>query len=93
SHNAYLSRQGAGIAVAYGLPWEEALKAITFNVADTFKLSDKGQVTEGMHADLVVWDGDPLEVTSFAELVFIQGEIHQITSRSARLMERYRDLN
>ena len=38
THNAYLSRQGAGIAVSYGLPWYEAINALTKNVSDTFNI-------------------------------------------------------
>ena len=42
THNAYLSRQGAGIAVSYGLPWHEAINALTKNVSDTFNIPKRG---------------------------------------------------
>ena len=59
THNAYLSRQGAGIAVSYGLPWEEALKGLTKNIADVFNLDKRGSIQPGYIADIVVWNGDP----------------------------------
>ena len=74
THNAYLSRQGAGIAVSYGLPWEEALKGLTKNIAEVFKLEKRGSLQPGYIADIVIWSGDPLEVTSFVEQVYLSGE-------------------
>ena len=89
THNAYLSRQGAGIAVSYGLPWEEALKGLTKNIADVFKLSKRGSIQPGYIADIVIWTGDPLEVTSFVEQVYLSGEPMPTKNRSMRLRERY----
>ena len=74
THNAYLSRQGAGIAVSYGLPWEEALKGLTKNIADVFNLDKRGSIQPGYIADIVVWNGDPLEVTSFVEEAYLSGK-------------------
>ena len=89
THNAYLSRQGAGIAVSYGLPWKEALKGLTKNIAEVFKLEKRGSLQPGYIADIVIWSGDPLEVTSFVEQVYLSGEFVPTKNRSMRLKERY----
>ncbi|QKX18487.1 amidohydrolase family protein [Microbulbifer sp. YPW1] len=88
SHNSYLSRQGAGNAVAYGLPFEEGVRAITANAASVFGL-EGGVLAPGGVADLVLWSGDPLEVTSYAELVVIDGKPQSLVNRSTRLRDRY----
>ena len=87
--NAYLSRQGAGIAVSYGLPWEEALKGLSKNIADVFNLDKRGSIQPGYVADIVVWDGDPLEVTSFVEEVYLSGKKVPVKNRSMKLKDRY----
>jgi imidazolonepropionase-like amidohydrolase len=85
-----LSRQGAGNAVAHGLPQNDAIRALTINVAEVFGLSDElGTIEVGKVADLVVWDGNPLEVSSFATSVFIDGKQVSLVSRSTRLRDRY----
>ena len=89
THNAYLSRQGAGIAVSYGLPWHEAINALTKNVSDTFKIPNRGSLIIGFHADLIVWDADPLEVTSFPEQIYISGKLMSPNTRSLMLRNRY----
>ena len=89
THNAYLSRQGAGIAVSYGLPWSEAVNALTKNVSETFNIPDRGTLTIGYEADLIVWDADPLEVTSFAEQIYISGKLMPSNTRSLMLRDRY----
>jgi imidazolonepropionase-like amidohydrolase len=90
THNSYLSRQGAGNAVAHGLPQNEAIKALTANVAEVFGLSDElGTIEQGKVADLVIWDGNPLEVSSFATVVFIDGKQVSLVLRSTRLRDRY----
>ncbi|TQV84892.1 amidohydrolase family protein [Aliikangiella coralliicola] len=92
SHNAYLVRQSAGNAVAYGLPPEVAIEAMTINTAETFGIANYGQLEVGMDADVVVWDGDPLEVTSNPDVVFIQGQKQPLVSRATRLRDRYWEL-
>jgi len=89
THNAYLSRQGAGIAVSYGLPWEEALKGLTKNIADVFNLDKRGSIQPGYIADIVVWNGDPLEVTSFVEEAYLSGKAVPVKNRSMKLKDRY----
>ncbi|WP_346836658.1 amidohydrolase family protein [Microbulbifer sp. SAOS-129_SWC] len=88
TYNAYLARQGAGNAVANGMPYEAALKAISRNVAQVFGI-DGGTIEPGAVADIVVWSGDPLEVTSYAEQVLIDGVPQSLVSRSTRLRDRY----
>ena len=78
AHNSFLSRQGAGNAVANGMDHYEAIKALTINIADAFGLADSiGSIEIGKNADLVLWDGDPLEVMTFADMVIIDGNITQ----------------
>ena len=89
THNAYLSRQGAGIAVSYGLPWQAGLKGLTKNIADVFNLDKRGSIQPGYIADVVVWDGDPLEVTSFVEEVYLSGKEVPVKNRSMKLKDRY----
>lgn len=92
SHNGYLVRQSAGNAVAYGLPATVALEAMTINIAEVFGIQNYGQIAAGMDADLVIWDGDPLEITSNPDAVFIQGKNIPLVSRATRLRDRYWDL-
>ena len=90
THNSYLSRQGAGNAVAHGLSKDEAIKALTINIAETFGLEDAiGSIEVGKHADIVLWDNDPLEVSSFADEVLIDGNSISLMTRSKRLRDRY----
>ena len=94
SHGAYLVRQIAGNAVAYGLPHEAALAAITRIPAEAFGLEDQfGSLAPGKKADLVIWSGDPLELLSNAEIVIVGGQVMSMTTRATRLRDRYRDLD
>ncbi len=94
SHNARNLKQSAGIAVAYGLPFQEALRALTVNPAIIFGVADRyGTLEAGQDADVVIWSGDPLEVTTFADHVFIAGEEVPMESRSTLLRDRYLDLD
>ena len=90
AHNSFLSRQGAGNAVANGMDRYEAMKALTINIAEAFGLADSlGSIEIGKNADLVLWDGDPLEVSTFSDVVIINGEIMSDMTRSKRLRDRY----
>mgnify|MGYP001160998939 FL=1 len=90
AHNSFLSRQGAGNAVANGMDRYEAIKALTINIAEAFGLADSlGSIEIGKDADLVLWDGDPLEVSTFSDVVIINGEIMSDMTRSKRLRDRY----
>ena len=60
------------------------LPAKWFGIADSY-----GKLEAGMDADLVIWDGDPLELTTSADQVFIQGKLVNMISRQTRLRDRY----
>ncbi len=93
AHNARLLPQDAGNAVANGLSWQGALAAITINPAHIFGIDDTvGSLSVGKEADVVVWDGDPLEVMSSPDYVFIRGEEMSLESRQTKLRDRYIDL-
>ncbi len=93
AHNARNLKQSAGNAVANGLPWEAALAAITTAPARIWGIADRyGTLEAGKDADVVIWDGDPLELTTFADAVFIRGVEVPMTSRQLELRDRYKDL-
>ena len=89
SHNFHLVRQGAGVAVANGMSYEAAIKAITSTPANVFNIDQRGEIKTGYFADIVIWDADPLEPSSMPEYVFINGKAIDLTSRSSRLRDRY----
>lgn len=94
SHNARNLKQGAGNAVAHGLPWGAALEALTTGPAAMFGIADRyGMLEPGMDADLVIWSADPLEATSFADQVIIKGRIIPMQSRQTKLRDRYLELD
>jgi imidazolonepropionase-like amidohydrolase len=88
-HNYHLIRQGAGIAVANGMTYGGAIRALTSNVATAFNIQDRGTIKPGKVADLIVWEADPLEPSSMPEKVFINGIDMNLTTRSSRLTDRY----
>jgi imidazolonepropionase-like amidohydrolase len=87
SHNARNLRQAAGNAVARGLPWDVALAATTVTGARVFGID--ATLEPGKPADLVVWDGDPLELSTYPVAVFIDGESIPLVSRQTELRDRY----
>ncbi len=90
THNARKIRQLAGNAAANGLPWEVALAGLTRVPAEAFGLGDRlGTIAPGRRADLVLWSGDPLEVTSVAEQVWFSGKPATMRSRQTELRDRY----
>ena len=94
SHNLRALRQQAGVAVANGLAYDAAISALTRNPAQIYGLgADLGVLAAGRVADVVIWDGDPLEVTSAAEAVFIGGVRQDLDNRQAALLRRYQDLS
>ena len=94
THNIRLARQHAGNAVANGLPWEKGLAALTINVAKVYYVDALlGSLEVGKQADLVIWSGDPLELTEHAEQVFIKGEKIVMESRQTKLRDRYLKLD
>ena len=94
THNARNITLEAGNAVRFGLPWAEALRAVTLAPATVLGLDrDYGSVEVGKEANLVVWSGDPFELSSRAEAVVIRGQEVPIDSRQKALLRRYRDLS
>ena len=88
-HNYHLIRQGAGIAVANGMSYGGAIRALTSNVAKSFNIANRGEIKPGNIADIVIWEADPLEPSSMPEKVFINGVDMDLTTRSTRLRDRY----
>ncbi len=83
-------REAAGLAVANGLSWDDALKAITANPARIWGLSDHyGALAPGQDADLVLWHGDPLDVSSWPEAVWVRGRPVSLRTRQTELRDRY----
>lgn len=93
THLARLMTQIAGNSVANGMDWDDAMKALTVVPASIYGLSGYGILAPGAHADVVAWDGDPLEVTTNVDAVFIDGEQQSMTSRQTELRDRYRTLD
>jgi imidazolonepropionase-like amidohydrolase len=85
------SRVGAGLAVANGLPWIDALRALTTSPASLYGLSGRyGTVQPGRDADLVIWDGDPFEPSTSALHVWVRGvEVTPVDTRQRALARRY----
>lgn len=94
THNARLLPQLAGNAVANGLPYDAALDALTINPARMFGLQARfGSLEPGKAGDIVLWDGDPLEVTTRPVAVFIDGRAMSMENRQTKIRDRYRDLS
>jgi imidazolonepropionase-like amidohydrolase len=88
THNARKVRQGAGTAVAHGMPHEAAIEAMTTAASRVF--GGRVRALEvGNRADMVIWSGDPLEVTSYATSVILKGEVTSMATRQSKLLERY----
>jgi imidazolonepropionase-like amidohydrolase len=94
SWRAYTIRQEAGNAVAYGLPWAEAFRAVTVYPAQIWGVADRyGSLEAGKVANVVVWDGDPLELLTSVNHVFIRGVEVPLVSRETLLRDRYKSLD
>lgn len=97
SHQLRYTTQYAGNIVslqflpgATGLTWDEAFAAISSVPADIMGVGDRfGSLKAGKAADVVIWDGDPLELSSAASTVFIDGVEQPLTNRQNRLRDRY----
>jgi imidazolonepropionase-like amidohydrolase len=80
----------AGYAVAYGLPYDEALRAITLTPAEIWGISDQlGSLDVGKTANVVIANGDPLDVRTNVKQVFIQGKAVPMENRQTRLRDEY----
>jgi imidazolonepropionase-like amidohydrolase len=82
----------AATAAAYGLPKEEALRAITLSPAEIFGVADRvGSLDPGKDATLIVTTGDPLEIESNVTMEFIQGRKVDLSSKQTALFEKYKE--
>jgi imidazolonepropionase-like amidohydrolase len=91
-HNLRKLRQLAGNAVREGLPWEAAFDAISAAPARAFGMAGYGVLEPGAVANVVVWSGDPLEIATRVERLFVHGREIELNSRQQELFERYRTL-
>ncbi|HVS59848.1 MAG TPA: amidohydrolase family protein [Gemmatimonadaceae bacterium] len=86
-------KQEAGNAVAYGMTWDDALRAVTLAPAEIFGVADRvGSLQPGREGNVVVWSGDPFEFTTRVEHVFVRGHEYSDKTRQDLLMERYKTL-
>ena len=100
TRNLFMERQYAGNLVALqkipgaaGVSWGEALAMITSRAAEAVGMGGEiGSLAPGRRADVVIWSGDPLEGSSAAEQVFIDGVRQPLETHQMRLLERYRYL-
>ena len=100
TRNLFMERQYAGNLVglqkvpgATGVSWGEALAMITSRPAEAIGMGGElGSLAPGRRADVVIWSGDPLEGSSAAEQVFIDGVRQPLVTHQTRLLDRYRDL-
>jgi imidazolonepropionase-like amidohydrolase len=80
----------AAAAVPFGLPHEDAYRAVSLSAAEIFGLGSRlGSLEEGKIADVIVADGDPLEVTTKVTMVFIGGKQVSLETRQKALYEKY----
>jgi|HubBroStandDraft_4_1064222.scaffolds.fasta_scaffold13653_3 imidazolonepropionase-like amidohydrolase len=90
AHNVRNLPDQAGFATAFGLPYDEALKAITLNPAEIWGVADQlGSLDVGKTANVVVANGDPLDVKTDVKQVYIQGRPIPMTNRQTRLRDEY----
>jgi imidazolonepropionase-like amidohydrolase len=90
AHNVRNLPDAAGFATAFGLPYDEAMKAITLNAAEVWGVADQlGSLDTGKTANVVVANGDPLDVRTDVKQVYIQGRAVPMTSRQTMLRDEY----
>jgi imidazolonepropionase-like amidohydrolase len=86
-------KQQAGNAVANGMTWDQALRAVTLTPAEILGVAGQyGSLEPGKVANVVIWSGDPFEFSTGVEHVFIRGRDVPLRSRQTELLERYRTL-
>ncbi|HZK78194.1 MAG TPA: amidohydrolase family protein [Gemmatimonadaceae bacterium] len=86
-------KQEAGNAVAYGMTWNDALRAVTLTPAEVFGVSDRvGSLQPGRDGNVVIWSGDPFEFTTVAEHVYVLGHEYTAPDRQQLLTEKYKHL-
>jgi imidazolonepropionase-like amidohydrolase len=93
AHNLRTVTQQAGIAVANGLDRATALRAVTLTIAEAYGMAEHyGSIAPGKVANVVVWNGDPFELSRWPSHVYIRGEEIPRVSRQTLLRDRYLDL-
>jgi len=81
----------AAAAIGFGLPREEAMKAITVNAAQIWGVANQlGTIEEGKSADFMVTNGDPLEESTQVRQLFIRGKVVDLENKHHQLYERYK---
>jgi len=90
SHQSRNLPYAAGYAVAFGLPYDEAIKALTINPAEIWGIADQyGSLDVGKVANVVIANGDPLDVKTDVKQVFIGGREIPMVSRQTQLRDAY----
>ncbi len=80
----------AGQSIAFGLPYDEGLKAVTLNAAEILGVSDRlGSIDAGKIANLIVTDGDPLDIRTQVKMMFVKGQSVDLESKHTRLWKKY----
>ena len=93
THRAGTLRQEVGNAISYGMDRGQALRAVTLAPAQVWGVSEStGSLEPGKDADLVLWSGDPFELTTHAEHVFIRGREMPAETRQSELLKKYKTL-
>jgi imidazolonepropionase-like amidohydrolase len=91
--NARNVRYEAGNAVAYGMTWDDALRAVTLAPAQIYGVSDRvGSLQPGREGNVVIWSGDPFDFATRAEQVFVRGKKYDAPTRQDLLTQRYKTL-
>jgi imidazolonepropionase-like amidohydrolase len=91
SFNAGNIRYDAGNAVAYGMKWDDALRAVTLAPAEAMGIGDRvGSIAVGKVANVVVWSGDPFEFSTVPEHVLVHGVESTRRTREDELTDRYK---
>ncbi|WP_215350428.1 amidohydrolase family protein [Sphingopyxis soli] len=89
-HRVREMRYNAGLAVSRGLPYAAGIEALTLAPARIFGVADQmGSIAPGKAADIVIWDGDPLEPLTQPTAIFIAGQEQPLISRATELGKRY----
>lgn len=94
AHNARQMPDAVTVSVAFGLPYQAGIRAMTLSAAEILGIAkDYGSLEPGKIANIAVWDSDPLQISSRLEHLFIRGEEVSLQSRQELLRDRFADLD
>ncbi len=94
AHNARQMPDAVSMSVTYGLPYDTGVQALTLSAARMLGIDkDYGSIEEGKVANIAVWDGDPLQISSKVVKLFIRGKEVSLRSRQELLRDRYLEIN